>query len=129
MAARRRNVQPKLREFDTWDFFDEATPAFTERVLLRSFYFVDEDRTQYVSVGFYPTRNYRPQVEFGAVKRNKTIFLVPADQHVKTLADILPWTFEAMCCNEPYEQKDGVFRLTATWDGPPGCIWITSTSA
>ena len=78
MAARRRNVQqqqqqPKpqsLEEFDSCDFyasqaFAEATPAFGDpkRVLLRRVFFVDGDTTKYVSVGFYLTRDYRPQVE------------------------------------------------------------------
>jgi len=93
MAARRRNVQkqqqqtspPKsqrLEEFDdTCDFFASQTfitPAFSDprRVLLRRVFFLNEDRTKYVSVGFYPTRDYRPQVEFGAVKLNKSTVLI-----------------------------------------------------
>ena len=102
MAAQRRNVQqqqqpPKLQRIeDSCDFFAsqafaEATPAFADpkRVLLRRV-FVDGDRTKYVSVGFYPTRDYRPQVEFAAVKRNKTTVFVLVDQYVATLAATLP---------------------------------------
>ena len=77
MAARRRNVQqqqqqPKsqrLEEFDdTCDFFASqtfVTPAFSDprKVLLGRGFFINEDRTKYVSVGFYLTRDYRPQVE------------------------------------------------------------------
>ena len=41
-------------------------PAFDpKRVLLRRLFFINEDRTKYVSVGFYPARDYLPQVEFG----------------------------------------------------------------
>ena len=99
MAARSSNVQqPKpqrLEEFESCNFFATqafVTPAFADpkRVLLRRVFFVDEDRTKYVSVGFYPTRDYQPQVEFGAVKRYKTTVLVLGDQYVATLAAILP---------------------------------------
>ena len=131
MTARRRNAlqqqQPKLQrieEFDSCDFFAsqafaEATPAFADpkRVLLRRVFFVDGDRTKYVSVGFYPNRDYRPQVEFGAVKRNKKTVLVVVDQYVATLAAILPRICESMCANELYVHKDGDFKLTATRAG------------
>ena len=44
-------------------------PAFVpKRVLLRRLFFINEDRTKYVSVGFYPARDYLPMVEFGFVR-------------------------------------------------------------
>ena len=64
MTARRRRsdetpaaTQPKL---DTYNFYVETVNlAFDpKRVLLRRLIFIDEDRTKYVSVGFYPTRDY-----------------------------------------------------------------------
>ena len=100
MASRRRNNnnndnKPKVvrpPEFDTCNFYvEEVSPAFDpKRVLLRRVFFIDEDRTKYVSVGFYPARDYQPLVEFGHVKREKPTILVLADRHVKTLAEILP---------------------------------------
>ena len=118
MAAGRRNVKqqqqlPRL-DFDTCDFFS-PTPAFADhlRVLLRRVFFIDEDRTKYVSVGFYPARDYQPLVEFGFVKKNKTTVLVLADQQVAALAAILPGVCESMCANEPYVHKDGDFKVTA----------------
>ena len=36
-----------------------------KRVLLRRLLSINQDRTKYVSVGFYPARDYLPLVEFG----------------------------------------------------------------
>ena len=138
MADRRRNVQqqtspPKLQrleEFDdTCDFFASQTfitPAFSDprRVLLRRVFFLNEDRTKHVSVGFYPTRDYKPQVEFGAVKRNKTTVLILVNQHVATLAAILPTLCESMCTGEPYVHKDGDFKLTASKGGNSARMYL-----
>jgi hypothetical protein len=45
-------------------------PAFDpQRILLRRLFFINEDRTKYVSVGFYPAPYYLPQVEFGVLRR------------------------------------------------------------
>ena len=85
--------------------------------MLRRVFFVNEDRTKYVSVGFYPARDYQLLVEFGAVKRNKTVVLILVDQYVATLAAILPSICESMCANKPYVHIDGDFRLTATRAG------------
>ena len=47
-----------------------ANPAFErKRSLLRRLFFINEDRTKYVSVGFYPARDYRTFVEIGVVRR------------------------------------------------------------
>ena len=85
--------------------------------MLRRLFFVDGDRTKYVSVGFYATRDNRPQVEFVVVKRNKTTVLVLVDQYIATLVAILPRICECMCANDPYVHKDGDFRLTGTRAG------------
>jgi len=67
-------------------------PAFyPKRVLLRRLFFINEDRTKYVSVGFYHARNYLPLVEFGFLRRAggpKTLIL--SDEHVDSLAETLP---------------------------------------
>ena len=34
-------------------------------VLLRRVFFLDADETRYISVGYYPARNYQPLVEIG----------------------------------------------------------------
>jgi len=42
-----------------------------------------------VSVGFYPARDYQPLVEFGAIRRGGSKFILLRDEHIDTLADCL----------------------------------------
>ena len=41
---------------------------------------MDSDKTKYISVGFYPSQNYQPQVEIGS---SKSYPLILTDRHVK----------------------------------------------
>jgi len=46
-----------------------ASPNFDrQRVLLRRLFFINFDRTKYVSVRFYPARDYQPLLDFGAIQ-------------------------------------------------------------
>jgi len=133
MAARRRLPEvntssssssseatpPKLirqPEFDTCNFYVEnVNLAFDpKRVLLRRLFFIDEDRTTYVSVGFYPTRDYQPFVEFGSVKKNSSTILILDYRQVTKMAECLPTICESMCGNEQYGCKEGNFRMNTT---------------
>jgi hypothetical protein len=73
-------------------------PAFDpKRVLLRRLFFINEDRTKYVPVGFYPARDYQLMVEFGVLRRGggpKTLIL--SDEQVDALAETLPTLREEM---------------------------------
>jgi len=106
----------KPPKFDTCNFYVEAiSPAFDpKRVLHRRLFYIDEDRTKYVSVGFYPTRNYQPFVEFGAVKWNGSNFIILNEQHADSMAECLPRMCESMCINEQAGCKIGNFRLNKT---------------
>ena len=74
MASRRRPLaptQPTVRapELDSWTYVEVISPAFQpNRVLLRLIIILNDDKSKYVSVGFYPAQNYQPLVEFGGVK-------------------------------------------------------------
>ena len=60
-------------------------------VLLRRLFFMNEDRTKYVSVGFYPARDYLLLVEVGVLRSGggpKTLIL--SDEQVDVLAETLP---------------------------------------
>jgi hypothetical protein len=49
-------------------FVEIGSPAFDlNHVLLRR-HFLNVDKSKYVSVGFYPAKNYQPLVVFGSVK-------------------------------------------------------------
>jgi hypothetical protein len=61
---------------------------------LRRIFFIDSDRTIYVSVGYYPARSYAVFVEFGG-SRVKPIALTEAN--VRTLAEHIPTLCEKMC--------------------------------
>ena len=57
-------------EFDTCNFLTEAVrPEFDpKRFLLLRVFFINEIKSRYVCVGFYPTKNYRSMIEFGGSK-------------------------------------------------------------
>ena len=67
------------------------------RVLLRRLFFINSDRTKYVSVGFYPARDYQPMVEFGAIRRGESKSIILKDKHIDTLADCLPKMLVSIC--------------------------------
>ena len=78
------------------------------RVLLRCVYFLNEEKTRYVSVGCYPSENYQVSMEFGGPR------IVPiqlAEQHVRTLLDALPALCAAMQCGDLYTRNDVAFRI------------------
>jgi len=54
------------------------------RILLRRVFFLDPDKTKYISLGLYPARNYQPLVEIGSTNVRPILL---TDQHVKTLAN------------------------------------------
>ena len=78
------------------------------RVLLRRVYFLNEEKSRYVSVGFYPSENYRVLAEFSGPR---IVPITLTEQHVKTLMEHLPALCEAMHRGELYTCKDGPFRL------------------
>jgi len=112
MTARRRKIdtaelsQPptlvRPLEFNTCNFYVEAIkPLFDPKsVLLRRLFFIDVDKTKYVSVGFYPNRDNLPLVEFGSVKKNRSNFIILNDQQDNKMAECLPRICDSMCDNE-----------------------------
>jgi hypothetical protein len=90
-----------------------------KRVLLRRLFFINENRTKYVSVGFYPARDYLPLAEFSAVRRGggpKTLIL--SDEQVDIMAEGLPMirdaTFSGETSFEGRGFESGAFRLDST---------------
>jgi hypothetical protein len=53
------------------------------RSLLSRVFFVAEDKSKYVSVGYYPARGYQPLAEFGGAKK---LPLLVNDQQLRTMA-------------------------------------------
>jgi len=77
-------------------------------VLLRRVFFLDPEKTKYISVGFYPARNYQPMVEIGSPKSTP---IALTDQHVKTLSEHLPAQIDALWRGDFYNVMDGEFAM------------------
>jgi hypothetical protein len=92
-------------------------PAFDpKRVLLRRLFFINENRTKHVSVGFYAARDYLPLVEFGVVRRGggpKTLIL--SDEQVDALAEALPKRQDDTCCGETSFGVEGAGVVSSGW--------------
>ena len=78
------------------------------RVLLSHFFFLDPDRTRYISVGHYLARNYQPLVE---IRSPKVRPILLTDQQVKTLDEHLPAQADALWRDKFYNFLDGDFAL------------------
>jgi hypothetical protein len=132
MSARKRSRQPKggfsfpdgeeeptpkskrlvkAPEFDTCNYYSESVGLTFDPqwVLLRRVFFLNKEKSKYVSVGFYPALDYQPLVEFGG-SQNKPIFITP--YIAESLAQHLPRMCNSMCGNEHYAFRVGLFRLT-----------------
>ncbi len=81
------------------------------RVLVRRFYFLNEGRSGYFSVGFYPSDNYQVLAEFGSPQIAP---ITLTGHHARTLVEALPALCDAMQCGELYTRKDGAFRIRAS---------------
>ena len=92
-------------------------PAFDPKmVLLRQLFFINEERTKFVSVGFYPARDYLPLVEFTVSRRcggPKTLIL--SDEQLDAMAEALPMLRDAMCSAETSVGVAGARLVTFGW--------------
>jgi hypothetical protein len=128
-AARKKRMEewePTLNICTYWP----NNPAFDpKRVLLRRLFFINEDRTKYVSVGFYPARDYIPLVEFGVLRRAggpKTLNL--GDEQVDALAETLPTLRGDMCSGgaRGCRCESGAIRLDVTRSGRTARLYVDS---
>jgi len=67
-ATRKKRIED-LEPTTFCTYWPNNLPFDPMRVLLRRLFFVNEVRTKYVYVGFYPARDYVPLVEIGVVRR------------------------------------------------------------
>ena len=96
---------------------DPTTVSYTEatsllfdlnRVLIRRVFFLNPDKTRYISVGYYPTRNCQPLVEIGTPKQHPILL---TDHHVTTQAEHLPAHVDSLWLDEFYNVRDGDFSM------------------
>jgi len=107
---------PFSQAYDTCTYW-AANPAFDpQEILLRHLFIINEDRSKYVSVGFYTARDYTLLVEFGAIKTGRSKLLILADEQVETLVGCLPSISDSMCIGRDrviIKCEIGNFRLRA----------------
>jgi len=77
----------------------------------RRVFFVAEDKSKYVSVGYYLARDYQQLAEFGDSKKLPLLLNV---QQLQTMAEIIVTLCKALSTNEYYMKKDGDFRMNTT---------------
>ena len=93
--------------------YTEATSLLFDpnRVLLRRVFFMDHDKTRYMSVGFHPAKNYQPLFEIGSPKQNPILL---TDHHVQILAEHLTAQFDALWRDDFYNVRDGEFTMPSS---------------
>jgi len=92
-AAKRRSLERNLPMLEEQQFpldaysdictYWVANPAFDpQEVLLRRLFFLNANKTIYVSVGFYPARDSLPPVEFGVIRSCRSKAIILTDEQV-----------------------------------------------
>jgi len=103
-ASRRR---PNSRRLDVVS----TVLANPNRAMLRRVLFIAEDKSKFVSVGYYPARGYQPLAEFGGAK--KLHLLLDAHQ-LQKMAENIAALRNALFTNEHFSKKDGDFKTNTT---------------
>ena len=85
--------------------------ANPKRAMLRRVFFIAEDKSKFVSVGFYPACGYQPLAEFGGAKK-LPLFL--NSQQLQTMADNNAALCNALSTNEHFSTKDGDVQMNTT---------------
>jgi len=91
------SVPAPLPELDTCLNIVSTALANPNRAMLRRVFFIAEDKSNFVSVGYYPARGYQPLAEFGGAK--KLPLLLDAQQ-LQSLAENIATLCNAVSANE-----------------------------
>jgi len=99
-----------------WPYWP-ASPSFDpQRVFLIRLFFIYSDRTKYVSVSFYPARDYKLLVEFGVIRRGGSKSILFTEERIDTLTDCLSKMLVSICNGGTDAAavwcKSGFFRLS-----------------
>jgi hypothetical protein len=119
-SRRKRDAETPETSDCSYPIEEGINPAFDQnRALLRRVFFLDDNKTRYVSVAFYPAMGYQPMVEFGGSK----IAPIRLPQNLlAVLVEHLPRFCEASCNNEHHTSgiHDGFWIITTTYRA----IWM-----
>ena len=80
LAAAGDNGVAPPKPVDACTYLEGQLLIDPNKFLLRRVFFLDPQKTKYISVGFYPAGQYQPMVEIGSPKSTS---IVLTDQHVK----------------------------------------------
>jgi len=107
----KRVPAPPAPELDTCLDVVSTALANPNRDLLRRVFFIAEDKSKFVSLGFYPARGYQPLAEFGGAKK---LPLLLNAQQLQTMADNIVALCNALATNEHFSTKNGDFKMNIT---------------
>jgi hypothetical protein len=93
-----------------------------EAGVLRRIYFLNKDRSRFISIGYYPDRNYKPYVEIGGVKCGVILsayYFTSLVNHLPKLAEHLSKDQAFRCDEETFHLRllDGKRCVTIQCDG------------
>jgi len=133
-TKRKRALEQLLHEVSSDNCpYWPASPAFDlQGILLRRLFFINSNRTKYISVCFYPARDYQPLVDFGAIRRGGSNSILLKDELIDTLADCLPKMLVSVCDGKGTRAGcvSGAIRLSPPKSsGRQDCISARSTLA
>ena len=98
------SVPVPTRELDTCLDIVSTALANPNRAMLRRVFFIAEDKSKFVSVGYYPALGSQPLAEFGG---GKNLPLLLDAQQLLTLAENIATLCNALSANEDFSKKDG----------------------
>jgi len=98
-------------ELDTCMDIVSTALANPNRAMVRRAFFIAEDKSKFVSLGYYPACGYQPLAEFGGAK--KLPLLLDAEQ-LQTLAENIASMCNALSANEHFSKKDGDLKMNTT---------------
>jgi len=105
------SVPAPLPELDTCMDTVSTVLANPNRAMLRRVFFIAEDKSKFVSVGYFPARGYQPLAEFGGAKKLPLLLDI---QQLQILAENIATLCNALSTNEHFSKKDGAFKMSTT---------------
>jgi hypothetical protein len=86
----------------------------TRKIVMRRLFFINQDKTKFVSVGFHTSSAYLTLAEFGG---SKITSILLSQDYLNLFASHLHDLHQAMCDNKPYSFKsdDTAFKVFVTW--------------
>jgi len=102
---------PPAPELDTCLDVVSTALANSYRALVRRVFFIAEDKSKFVSLGFYPVRWYQPLAEFGSAKKLPLLLNAP---QLQTMADNIAALCKALATNEQFSTKNVDFKMNTT---------------